>query len=507
MKRLQSFVVTAAALLFLALPALSANAAGPQPVVLKFAQAAPARVSINIYDVTGQLVRRVLDQDMTTGDHSVTWDGVADNGRTIGPGLYFTKIQVGSAVFQGRIAVAGGVMTTANSGARPVAIPEKRRQNIAAAGVLYVESNDPRPGMNAILAYRRSADGSLSPLPGTPFLTGGAGVGDPTQALGPLDSDQEIVVSDDHQMLFAVNSGSNTIAVFDIASDGSLASVAGSPFPSGGINPVSLGLAGDKLYVVNKNMDPGQEGAPGLPNYTGFRVRQSGELSPIPNSTATAPPGSSPTQALIAPNDRLMFGADFFAGDLRAFRIEPSGRLQEAPGSPQKLPSFVPPPALPLGLAAHPSLNLLYVGFVTADSIGVYRYDSTTGALTFLHVADDSGSAPCWIIVNQPGSAAYVVNTGDNSVSFYSLANPEMPLETQHLIMQGPGMPFQEALDPSARFLYVVSQRTTIDPTDLTGNVLHTLLVAPDGTITEAPFSPLALPVPYFARPQGIVVL
>jgi hypothetical protein len=36
----------------------------------------------------------------------------------------------------------------------------------------------------------------------------------------------------------------------DIFDDGSLQPVPGSPFPSGGKNPVSIGLAGDKLYVV-----------------------------------------------------------------------------------------------------------------------------------------------------------------------------------------------------------------------------------------------------------------
>jgi hypothetical protein len=35
--------------------------------------------------------------------------------------------------------------------------------------------------------------------------------------------------------------------------------VEGSPFPSGGKNPISLELAGQYLFVVNKNEDPKQQ--------------------------------------------------------------------------------------------------------------------------------------------------------------------------------------------------------------------------------------------------------
>ena len=42
-------------------------------------------------------------------------------------------------------------------------------------GVVYVVSNDPVDNGNAILGYRRDHAGSLTPLPGSPFLTGGKG--------------------------------------------------------------------------------------------------------------------------------------------------------------------------------------------------------------------------------------------------------------------------------------------------------------------------------------------
>src|SRR5580765_8881585 len=96
--------------------------------------------------------------------------------------------------------------------------------------VLYVETNDQAPGNNAVLAYRiNPKDGSLSLL-GT-FPTRGTGGDDSADILGPFDHDQELVVSKDQKFLFAINGGSNTVAVFRVQGDGSLTHVKGSPFP------------------------------------------------------------------------------------------------------------------------------------------------------------------------------------------------------------------------------------------------------------------------------------
>lgn len=375
-----------------------------------------------------------------------------------------------------------------------------------ASNVVYVETNDPTPGRNAVLGYRRASDGSLTPLPGSPFYTDGTGVANPAQILGPDDSDQILAVSPDHRFLFAVNSGSETIAVLRIRDNGALVPVAGSPFPSGGINPVSVGVAGDLLVVVNKDGDPAIPPTIEPPNYTVFRIRPSGYLSPAPHSTISVPVGSSPSQALISPDGVFVFGADFLAGKLRSFRLLANGRLIQAPGSPQSLPSSVPPPALALGLAANPYLPIVYAGFTTASELGVYLYDDD-GSLYFVGASSDSGFAPCWSLVSPDGATLYEINTGDNSVSRYDLSDPFAPVETQHFLTAGPGNLFQEALDPTGTLLYVVSQRTTADPSDTTGNGLHILQIDQNGVLSEAPFSPMALPIPPAARAEGVVVL
>ena len=162
------------------------------------------------------------------------------------------------------------------SSASPCATPSR---------IVYVESNDPRAGENAILAFTRAEDGSLTPLAGGPFLTQGTGVGNPKQEFGPDDSDQEIATSSDRRFLFAVNSGSNTVAVFRIAADGALSAVPGSPFDSEGGNPVSVGVAGNHLVVVNKAQDPAHLAPARPPNYTVFSIMPDGALRHVPGST------------------------------------------------------------------------------------------------------------------------------------------------------------------------------------------------------------------------------
>jgi 6-phosphogluconolactonase (cycloisomerase 2 family) len=346
-------------------------------------------------------------------------------------------------------------------------------------------------------------------MAGSPFLMGGTGVSNPAQLDGPDDDDQNVIVSPDHRFLFAVNSGSNTVAVFRIGADGSLAAAPGSPYPSQGIEPVSLGLAGGRLVVVNKNQDPGQPQTANGANYTVFTVNSDGSLTPVAGSTVTAPKDASSSQALITRDGKFVIDAEEGTALLRAFKIGATGTLADVPGSPLAPPPVNGTQAAPLGLAAHPSQDILYVGFVNVARLGVYTIDPTTGALAFITHVQNSGNEVCWLTTTKDGRSLYTDNMASNSISHYDLTDPRNPVEKQHLIMAdaGSGGAFQLSLDPTERLLYVVQQRTTLTAADTKGNAIHVLSVAADGSVGEAAFSPIALPVPSNAHPQGIVVL
>jgi len=349
----------------------------------------------------------------------------------------------------------------------------------------------------------------LTALPGSPYLMGGAGVTNPAQLDGPDDDDQNVIVSADHRFLYAVNSGSNTIAAFHIHSDGALSAVAGSPYPSMGIEPVSLGLTGGRLYVVNKNQDPGQPQTSDGSNYSVFNVNADGSLAFIPGSTVSAPKDASSSQALISRDGKFLIDAEENAAVLRAFSIGPSGLLTDVPGSPLSPPLVGGTQAAPLGLATSPTQRLLYVGFVNVSRLGVYSIDPTTGALSFVTHVANSGSEICWLKITSDGKSLYTDNMASNSISHYDLTDPRNPVEVQHMVMKdaGSGGAFELSFDPSEKLLYVVEQRTTLNPADPKGNEIHILNVGANGSLSEASISPFTLPVPANAHPQGIVVL
>lgn len=384
--------------------------------------------------------------------------------------------------------------------------PTASRGEDGPSAVVYVESNiGTTPGVNSIFGFRRDLHGKLTRLPGSPFSTDGTGVGpNPTFALGPYDSDQNMIADEDGQRLFAVNSGSNTIAVFDIQENGELTPVPGSPFHSGGVNPVSVGLADDVLCVVNKSMDPNQPSTSILPNYTTFRVTERGGLSPVAASTVSVAANASPTQALVGPEKELLFGADFFGGVLQSFRIGENGRLVQNP--PQVLPAseFVgsSAPRFPLGLGAHPKRRILYVGFVTINRLGVYMYNED-GQLLFVRTVADSGVAICWVRANAKGDRLYATNTADGSVSVFDSTDPLHPFEIQKVTLAGqPNSPFQLELDRRNQYLYVVSQFANSKET-AEANALHVLKLDSQGKLEQV--DRVVLPVPAGARPQGIV--
>jgi DNA-binding beta-propeller fold protein YncE len=256
-------------------------------------------------------------------------------------------------------------------------------------------------------------------------------------------------------------------------------------------------------------------------------VAANGALTPIAGSSVQS--GASPSQALISPDKKLLFGADFLApaasppqGSLRSFVIGANQLLTNAPGMPMDLPlasNGMPDTSGALGLATHPSRKILYVGFPQRNQVGVYNYDATTGALSFVVATPVTGAAPCWTRTNSSGTRLYVVTSANNSVSVLDATNPLAPAEIQNFNLKDPGplyqnaagtmvptsQAFQEELSPDGRFLYVVSQRTTTDPTVTEGNVLHALTIGPDGKLSE-PLADIKLPVPTEARPQGLVV-
>ncbi len=55
-----------------------------------------ATVTVDIYNILGQRIRRLRDRLQPAGDHQIQWDGTNANGERVGSGLYFCRVQAGN---------------------------------------------------------------------------------------------------------------------------------------------------------------------------------------------------------------------------------------------------------------------------------------------------------------------------------------------------------------------------------------------------------------------------
>ena len=57
-----------------------------------------AHVRLSIYDVSGRLVRTLVDQRLSAGSYAEEWDARDARGNTLGTGVYFYYLKAGNRV-------------------------------------------------------------------------------------------------------------------------------------------------------------------------------------------------------------------------------------------------------------------------------------------------------------------------------------------------------------------------------------------------------------------------
>jgi 6-phosphogluconolactonase len=385
-----------------------------------------------------------------------------------------TSLATAASLLAAMIGFFGTAASASASPASPVGYSP------ASPVVGYTYLNDNTATANTIAGFDRHADGSLTPIPGSPFAAGGAGLG------AGLASQGAIQVTRDDRYLLAVDAGSNQISVLRITGNG-VPVLVGQPVSSGGITPVSIAVSPAGLvYVANS-------GAGGS-SYSGFRLHFDGSLTPIPGSTVAVPDGSGLGDVFFnAIGDRLV-GARTGTSEIDSFLVLPSGRLFAAPGSPfagqglgQLGAEFSP--TRPFQLFVSNAHNGAGLGTVSAYRDGFFGQLSPIGSSPF----PDDQTAPCWVEISHDGRYLFTVNTASANISSYSInADGSLALIGSTPISGG-GADIDARLSPDGRYLLV----------DGAGHNFVSVFAVSGGNLSELPNSPT--PLPAGASSAGIV--
>jgi pSer/pThr/pTyr-binding forkhead associated (FHA) protein/DNA-binding beta-propeller fold protein YncE len=373
-------------------------------------------------------------------------------------------------------------------------------------GTLYLESNGGgKTHTNTLLAARYHS-GLLTPLHIDGYDMAGKGAADLGDR-GVLDADSQIVLTPDRTRLFAVNQGSDSIAAFRVADDGTLTAVAGSPFPSDGLAPTSLAVSGSILVVANKAHDGVRELSHEHASYVTFRILGDGGLSRT-GSKIEVPPQSSPTQVQLSADGRLVFTTEE-TDVLRVLSLDGDGHLGEINGSPFSLPNSVfpngrPSPVWPAGLSVNGSE--LYTGVPNDNSVLALGIGPDGRLSVDDRALDPAAKLPCWSVVNKEHNHLYFADAGSDSITVWDVGNARRPALLQHFDMTGGGNPWNLTLDPQNNHLYVITPRQVSAVPAGEGQLLHSLVVGLDGKLSE-PQPPLSLPVPLGSNVVGLVIV
>ena len=336
---------------------------------------------------------------------------------------------------------------------------------------IFVNGNEFKNQSN-IHVYTNDGSGTLTTVAGSPFPTGGIGVGPGNSTDHQWDADGEIITNAAGTLLWAVNGHTNSISAFAINADCSLTTVPGSPFASGGTQPASISLRekhvgfADMLVVANKDSDPLQ--AQTSPNYVTFMVAANGALTKNAGSTFVRPAGSSLAQVNWRPTGAAQFYAnEFLNTTLASYKVTQTGVITQIS---QIVPAFTVNGVLN-GAAIHPTKSFYYAGQPDDHKVVITSFDSN-GNLTYIKSASNTGLAVCWFTINAGATRLVSAETPSHTLTVYDMTHPGSLIQLQQINTTqtggGAAKPAHMVFDPTnQKFLYVLDRNGYIHIDDV----------------------------------------
>ncbi len=343
------------------------------------------------------------------------------------------------------VALGAGLIAIAAIASGAAAGPSHR-------GTVYTLSN--APGSNAVLAYDRAGDGSLTEAGS--FPTGGAGTG------AGLGNQGAIVLSDHGKLLFAVNAGSNDVSSLRVRKNG--LELAGRA-PSGGTQPISVTSDGKLLYVLNA----------GVPaNISGFEVKRDGTLEALPGSTQPLSGADvGPAEIAFAPDGKTLIVTEKGTNSIDVFPVGNNGLAGAAT-------TYASSGATPFGFDFDKRGNAIVSEAFGGAASALSSYGIDHGVLETISpsVVSTDQEAACWVVVSKNGRMAYTTNTGTGTVSSYAIGKKgELELVAAVAATVG-GSPIDASISDDGKFLYVLNGAN---------HAIDAFAIAHDGGLTAVP--------------------
>ena len=263
---------------------------------------------------------------------------------------------------------------------------------------------------NTVIEYERTSDGGLAERGEYP--TGGLGGTLDGAVADQLASQGSLTYDESTRLLYAVNSGSNTITVFSVQGD---QLVRRQVVASGGDFPVSVAAHGGLVYVLN---------ARGGGSLQGF-VQKGGHLVAVPawhrelgfDPTATPEFVSTPAEVAFTPDGgRLVVSTKADGNSVLVFRVGWLG-LSATPVVNTDVG------AVPFGFVFDRAGNLVLTEAGTG-TVSTYRI-LADGTLRSLDTEVTGGQAVCW--VTGANGVFYVSNTGSDTIFELHRERPGRP--------------------------------------------------------------------------------
>jgi 6-phosphogluconolactonase len=182
-------------------------------------------------------------------------------------------------------------------------------------------------GTSQIESFSVGFNGLLTAAPGSPLA--GQGLGPFGSEFRPTDPFQ-LFVSNAHN----VGAGTGTVSAFNVAWDGALSPIGGSPFADGQTAPCWVEISHDGQFLFTVNTASG--------DISRYWIAPNGTLSLLGSTPVSSSGGVGAVDARLSPDGQTLYVDESRIGAVGAFAVE-GGNLTELPSSPTSLPAGATP--------------------------------------------------------------------------------------------------------------------------------------------------------------------